>query len=752
MLKIRKLLVVSSLALVLPLATAANAFAATAAPVFTSATYNVGTGSLAILGSNLVATTGPNNDIDLTKVTITDGVKNSCTLTTKGEITDSSHATITLNSADEAALAKLLDKAGTTALNGGSYQINLLSGWDGTTSTTDVQTATARLTVLANSVAVLNSATYDPNTGIFTIAGTNLVSYPSTTTSDILPKYFTITDSYANSYTLTTNTLVKVNGGTSAAVTLNFADQLALQGIFNNAGTTNSAGHAYNFSAAYGWNGPLGLAALGVHPITQTASATATLNVTAATVVYGSPITAITTNKVGTIYVVPTSDTVTTSTPQTTLDAYVAGGTALKLVADPTKAISIPTKTSATNPFTLTKATDTFSVVEVNSGGLSVATNQIIINNIAAPALTATAAPGSASGSVKVAATVTTGTNDTLAYEFSPTTIATPTVGTAETIATGNPSAGSIYAYISGYDITGVDLTTNKYLAIYELNGTNVVKFKLLTLTAATIKPSSITAATVNGNTLTLTTTALNTAYVPGSSAFTVKIGSVADAVTMVAISGNSATLTLKTAAIATDTVTVAYTKPTASYLQDSSGNPVAALPASALKVSNLTGTTTTGGFTFTTVVDSMTRNTLVNVTVTAQNVTGVQVKGVAANYLSALNIWRATLIGTVSVSASDITLTASAPGAVTAIDTTKTTAVKGLLTDAYVRVFLLSSVTSGSVTSVTADGTILPYSSVDGAYEQDITYLVTVPSSVNVVLTTASGSQTVIVPVTARS
>jgi hypothetical protein len=63
-------------------------------------------------------------------------------------------------------------------------------------------------------------------------------------------------------------------------------------------------------------------------------------------------------------------------------------------------------------------------------------------------------------------------------------------------------------------------------------------------------------------------------------------------------------------------------------------------------------------GFTFTTVTDDLTGDTIVNVTGTAANVTGVTVKGVAATYISSLSEWRAILTGTVTVSASDITLT----------------------------------------------------------------------------------------------
>ena len=572
---------------------------ATTAPVFTSAAYTVGTGILVITGSNFV----PNININLTDINITDGKENSYTLTTKGttknETITKTSANIVLSATDAAALAKFLDNPGsastndtnatTKALNGGLYQINVYNGWDGTTSTTDV--SPHQLTV--GGVVTLSSATYDPNTGNLIIAVTNMVSTSAKTQADILPKYFTITDGATNSYTLTTTAVVKVTAGTTATIILNATDQLALQTIFNKAGESSVAGHNYNITAAYGWNGPLGVASMGSHVITQEAlCTTATLNVTAATVVCGSPITTIATNKVGTIYVVPTSDNVTTATPQTTLDADVAGGTALKISADPTKLISIPTKTSATTLFTFTKNTGTFNVVEVNGGGMVIASNLITINNVPAPTLTATAAPGSAVDTTKVTATIIAGTQDTLAYKFSSSPISIPTLGTPVTLATTSPAvADSIYAYAytsADRDITGVDTTNNKYLAIYELNANNdVVKFKVLTLKAANIKAPSITAASVYGSTLTLTTTtALNTANVPGTTAFTVKIGKVANLVTNVAISGTSITLTLTTAVTSSDTVTVAYTKPSTSYLQDLSGNAFTSITALTLSVS----------------------------------------------------------------------------------------------------------------------------------------------------------------------
>jgi hypothetical protein len=122
--------------------------------------------------------------------------------------------------------------------------------------------------------------------------------------------------------------------------------------------------------------------------------------------------------------------------------------------------------------------------------------------------------------------------------------------------------------------------------------------------------------------------------------------------------------------------------------------------------------------------------------------VTGVTVNGVAATLISS-NMWRAILTGQVTISASNITLT-TGTSTLNAINTAK--ASLGMFNDAYVRVTLLSGITPTSVTL--SDGTVLTYSAANGDYEVDKVYTGTVPTTVNVVVTTATGSQTVTLPV----
>ena len=194
---------------------------------------------------------------------------------------------------------------------------------------------------------------------------------------------------------------------------------------------------------------------------------------TDSTVTYGSAITTkangITTSKLGTLYVIPYSTKMSTITSQSDLDALVTANTALKYTVTKPAAISIPTKTSKTSPFTLTTASADFKVIEADLAGTlsNVPTAKITMNNAAAPALTATAVKSATSGA-KVSVTDVTG--DSFAYKISSSKVATPITGTDLTADLSNSVITPLAA--GGVDITGVDATTNKYLAVYEYNST----------------------------------------------------------------------------------------------------------------------------------------------------------------------------------------------------------------------------------------------------------------------------------------
>ena len=84
-------------------------------PTISSATYDVSSGVLTVTGTNLLATVGVTNDIDISKLTLTGEASSSYTLTTANvEITNSTSFSVTLNTIDKAAVNQLLNKNGTS--------------------------------------------------------------------------------------------------------------------------------------------------------------------------------------------------------------------------------------------------------------------------------------------------------------------------------------------------------------------------------------------------------------------------------------------------------------------------------------------------------------------------------------------------------------------------------------------------------------------------------------------------------------
>ena len=98
------------------------------------------------------------------------------------------------------------------------------------------------------------------------------------------------------------------------------------------------------------------------------------------------------------------------------------------------------------------------------------------------------------------------------------------------------------------------------------------------TVTNRTDTAPVVSSAAVNGAALAITfDQALDAASIPAASAFTVSVGGSARTVSNIALSGKVATLTLATAVIHSDAVTVQYAPPSTNALRDATNNSVAA-------------------------------------------------------------------------------------------------------------------------------------------------------------------------------
>ncbi|ADY57465.1 hypothetical protein Sgly_3199 [Syntrophobotulus glycolicus DSM 8271] len=132
-------------------------------------------------------------------------------------------------------------------------------------------------------------------------------------------------------------------------------------------------------------------------------------------------------------------------------------------------------------------------IYEVDATGKVTAFTEITVTaeSITAPDLkTSTLAPGSVAGTTKVTLTPLV-KGDTFRYVISNAALGSlPLVG--ETV------PGGAVAYTSGEDISGIDETTNKYLDVYEVDGSGkVVAFKELTIAASNIAAPVLSATPV---------------------------------------------------------------------------------------------------------------------------------------------------------------------------------------------------------------------------------------------------------------
>ena len=145
-------------------------------------------------------------------------------------------------------------------------------------------------------------------------------------------------------------------------------------------------------------------------------------------------------------------------------------------------------------------------------------------------------------------------------------------------------SAGGDLAFAAAKDFEApddADRNGNYELTVRVTDGANPVDATLTVRLADVDEVApALASASVDGNALALTFgEALDEGSTPGSDAFAVAVGGTARGVSHVAVNGSAVTLTLASAVVADETVTVGYTAPTganAHPLRDLAGNPVA--------------------------------------------------------------------------------------------------------------------------------------------------------------------------------
>ncbi len=224
-------------------------FTTPAQPTITSATYNAGTGVLAVTGANW----GSGDTIDPTKLTVTGEGGATYTLTT-GTVTapGTTAFSVTLNAADIAKVNPILNKNGGSSTNATTYNLAAAANWDNTLSAPADLTGNG-ITVSNVAVPAITSATYNESTGALVVTGTGFLSF-SGAANDIVANKFTFTGEGGITYTLTNTPNADITSGTAFTLTLSAADKAGVNQILNKNGTSSTGATTYNLAAAASWD------------------------------------------------------------------------------------------------------------------------------------------------------------------------------------------------------------------------------------------------------------------------------------------------------------------------------------------------------------------------------------------------------------------------------------------------------------------------------------------------------------------
>jgi len=225
-----------------------------ATPAITSATYNFSTGGLIVTGTGFVRYSGASNDVAVTTLTLTGEGGGTYTLTTADvEVTSATGFTVTLSATDMQAVNGLLNKDGTQADGGTTFNLAAADNWmRGAAPSTNIQDLTGNGVTVSNYFAPsVTSATYNAGTGVLTVTGTGFVS-ASGATNDVDVTQLTLTGQASGTQQLTTSN-VEVSSDTSFSATLNSADKTAVNLLLNKDGTSAVDAVTYNLAAADDW-------------------------------------------------------------------------------------------------------------------------------------------------------------------------------------------------------------------------------------------------------------------------------------------------------------------------------------------------------------------------------------------------------------------------------------------------------------------------------------------------------------------
>ncbi|MEI8210342.1 MAG: hypothetical protein WCG16_14120, partial [Methylococcales bacterium] len=221
------------------------------APSINGVAYNAATGVFTVTGANL-DNHGSANGIALPNLTLSGGSGTYTFSATNDSVSNLSATgfSLALSAADKASVNSFITDNGTAPTSGAAYNLVATANWD---SDSGAKITTQPVTV-SGLQTVLTSVTYNAGTGVLTLSGHNL----TTSAADYVASGLTLTGDGNTRYTLSSGSVVTgtpASNGSGVSLQLSATDQLAINGLLNNAGTlANDGTTTYNLSATSGWD------------------------------------------------------------------------------------------------------------------------------------------------------------------------------------------------------------------------------------------------------------------------------------------------------------------------------------------------------------------------------------------------------------------------------------------------------------------------------------------------------------------
>jgi len=229
-----------------------------AIPTIISATYDGSTGIFVVTGEDIPNINGATNDIDASMFTFKGEDSNTYTLvgTSDVERISPSSFSLTLDATDKAQIQKLINKAGTSATGGVTYNLAGAENWAlGADPAVNIVDSTSNVVTVSNvPVPSITSATYNEDTKALMVTGVNFVALGGAT-NDVDVTKFIFTGEAGGAFTLTgQSSNVDITSATSFTITVGGTDVVNIEALLNVNGSSSNDNTTYNLSVLDDFN------------------------------------------------------------------------------------------------------------------------------------------------------------------------------------------------------------------------------------------------------------------------------------------------------------------------------------------------------------------------------------------------------------------------------------------------------------------------------------------------------------------